>query len=49
MRWLDEAAVRMALLDGVPGAGPVRTLMADAETDEGQPVASGAAPSGGLQ
>ena len=48
MRWLDEAAVRVALLDGIPGAGPVRTLVADAEPQEGQTVASGAAPSGGL-
>jgi murein DD-endopeptidase MepM/ murein hydrolase activator NlpD len=49
MRWLDESAVRVALLDGVPGAGPVRTLVADAEAQEGQAVAAGAAPSGGLQ
>ena len=49
MRWLDEAAARVALLDGIPGAGPVRTLVVDAEAQEGQTVAAGAAPSGGLQ
>jgi murein DD-endopeptidase MepM/ murein hydrolase activator NlpD len=49
MRWLDEAAVRVALLDGIPGAGPVRSLVADAETQGGQTAAAGAAPSGGLQ
>ncbi len=49
MRWLDEAEVRVALLDGIPGAGPVRTLVVDAEIQDGQTVAAGAAPSGGLQ
>lgn len=32
-RWLDEKTVRVALLDLVPGAGPVRTAVADADID----------------
>ncbi|HSM59581.1 MAG TPA: M23 family metallopeptidase, partial [Longimicrobiales bacterium] len=32
-RWLDEMTVRVALLDLVPGAGPVRTAVADADVD----------------
>ncbi len=49
MRWIEESSVRVALLDGVPGAGPVRTLVVDAEAQGGQTVAAGGAPSGGLQ
>ena len=49
MRWLEESSVRVALLEGVPGAGPVRTAVADAETQGGQTVAAGGAPTGGLQ
>jgi murein DD-endopeptidase MepM/ murein hydrolase activator NlpD len=48
MRWLEESTVRVALLGGIPGAGPVRTLLADAEAAEvEEPLA--ATPSGGLQ
>ncbi|MEQ1856237.1 MAG: M23 family metallopeptidase [Longimicrobiales bacterium] len=46
MRWLEESSVRVALLEGVPSAGPVRTLLAEA------PTAGGSAPAastGGLQ
>ncbi|MFN0008571.1 MAG: M23 family metallopeptidase [Planctomycetota bacterium] len=32
MRWLEESSVRAALLDGIPSAGPVRTLLVDAES-----------------
>jgi len=49
MRWLDESTVRIALLDGIPEAGPVRTLLADAEATEAAQGALGATPSGGLQ
>jgi murein DD-endopeptidase MepM/ murein hydrolase activator NlpD len=45
MRWLEESSVRAALLDGIPSAGPVRTLLVDAE------AAAAPAPtsSGGIQ
>jgi murein DD-endopeptidase MepM/ murein hydrolase activator NlpD len=36
MRWMEESSVRVALLDGVPPAGPVRTLLADAEGIEAE-------------
>ena len=48
MRWLEESTVRVALLDGIPGAGPVRTLVADAEAAEAEGP-SVETPSGGLQ
>jgi murein DD-endopeptidase MepM/ murein hydrolase activator NlpD len=48
MRWLEESTVRVALLDGIPEAGPVRTLLADAEAAEAEGP-SAATPSGGLQ
>jgi murein DD-endopeptidase MepM/ murein hydrolase activator NlpD len=42
MRWVEESSVRVALLDGVPPAGPVRTLLAGAEVaDAGAATASG--------
>jgi murein DD-endopeptidase MepM/ murein hydrolase activator NlpD len=49
MRWIEESSVRVALLDGVPGAGPVRAMVVDAEAQGGQAVAAGGAPTGGLQ
>jgi murein DD-endopeptidase MepM/ murein hydrolase activator NlpD len=30
MRWLEESSVRVALLDGIAPAGPVRTMLVDA-------------------
>ena len=48
MRWLEESSVRVALLDGIPSAGPVRTLLADAAT-AGAAAPTGATPTGGLQ
>jgi murein DD-endopeptidase MepM/ murein hydrolase activator NlpD len=48
MRWLEESTVRVALLEGVPGAGPPRTMMAEASVPaEDAPPAT--APTGGLQ
>jgi murein DD-endopeptidase MepM/ murein hydrolase activator NlpD len=47
MRWLEESEVRVALLDGVPSAGPVRTLVAEAAPPDAP--APGATPTGGLQ
>ncbi len=46
MRWLEESSVRFAMLEGVPSAGPVRTLVADAATAGG---AAAAGSTGGLQ
>jgi len=48
MRWIDESSVRVALLDGIPSAGPVRTLLADAAT-AGDAARTGGTPTGGLQ
>ena len=31
IRWMEESSVRVALLDVIPGAGPVRTLLAGTE------------------
>ena len=45
MRWLDESSVRLALLDGIPEAGPVRTLVVDAA----EPAGSDPKPTGGQQ
>lgn len=47
MRWLEESSVRVALLDGLPSAGPVRTLVADAAAGNAAPTA--ATPTGRLQ
>jgi hypothetical protein len=30
MRWLEESGVRVALLNGIPPSGPVRTMLVDA-------------------
>jgi len=46
MRWLQEMNVRVALLESIPGAGPVRTLLADAQTQ--QPNGAAASASGGM-
>jgi murein DD-endopeptidase MepM/ murein hydrolase activator NlpD len=46
MRWLQEMNVRVALLESIPGAGPVRTLLADAQTQ--QPNGAEASASGGM-
>jgi len=33
LRWRDEMSVRVALLETIPGAGPVRDIVAQAQTD----------------
>jgi len=48
MRWIEESGVRVALLDGIPSAGPVRTLVADASAPD-PAAAAGATPTGGPQ
>ena len=48
MRWLEESSVRVALLEGVPSAGPPRTIMADATASDAS-AAPATAPTGGLQ
>jgi murein DD-endopeptidase MepM/ murein hydrolase activator NlpD len=46
LRWLDERDVRVALLETIPMSGPVRTLLAEARTED----ATGEAfTTGGLQ
>ncbi|MDZ7780164.1 MAG: M23 family metallopeptidase [Gemmatimonadota bacterium] len=35
MRWMDEMMARVALLEAIPGAGPVRTAALDVEEAEG--------------
>jgi murein DD-endopeptidase MepM/ murein hydrolase activator NlpD len=47
MRWLDEREVRVALLGTIPQAGPVRTILAEAQVAGGGAAAPAA--SGGLQ
>jgi len=47
MRWLEESSVRAALLDGIPGAGPVRTLLVDAEGAAPQGTATAASTGSG--
>ncbi|MDH3272425.1 MAG: M23 family metallopeptidase [Gemmatimonadota bacterium] len=45
MQWLEKRTVRMALLESIPGAGPVRTLVAEAQTPPPEnPIASGGQP-----
>ena len=45
MQWLEKRSVRLALLESIPGAGPVRTLVAEAETPRVDvPIASGGQP-----
>jgi murein DD-endopeptidase MepM/ murein hydrolase activator NlpD len=45
MQWLEARNVRLALLESIPGGGPVRTLVADARVGPVQgPVASGGQP-----
>lgn len=34
LRWMDEMVGRVALLESIPGGGPVRTAMADTEAEE---------------
>ncbi len=44
MRWQEERNVRVALLESIPEAGPVRTVLAEAQTAESAgdgPVSSG--------
>ncbi len=41
IRWLEEMDVRVALLESIPGGGPVRTLLAEAPL-EPQAVGGGA-------
>jgi murein DD-endopeptidase MepM/ murein hydrolase activator NlpD len=48
MRWLEESTVRVALLEGIPSAGPVRTMLADAGAPSAV-VPPATAPTGGLQ
>ncbi|MGE0159068.1 MAG: M23 family metallopeptidase [Gemmatimonadales bacterium] len=49
MRWLEESSVRVALLEGIPPAGPVRTLLVEAEEVDADDGAVTAATSGRLQ
>ena len=46
VRWMDEMMARVALLEAIPGAGPVRT--AEAETDERADEQRNAATAGAL-
>ena len=42
LRWLSEMTTRVSLLDAIPGAGPVRMLADDAESDQPQDQPGGA-------
>lgn len=51
LRWLDERNVRVALLESIPGGGPVRTLMVEGPAEDARtggppdgPAASGGQP-----
>jgi murein DD-endopeptidase MepM/ murein hydrolase activator NlpD len=50
MRWLEEMTVRAALLETIPGAGPVREFLAQARTP-GEPATTAGlgTPTGGQQ
>jgi murein DD-endopeptidase MepM/ murein hydrolase activator NlpD len=49
MRWREEASVRVALLENIPGAGPVRDFVAQASTEAPDQQEQAATPSGGQQ
>jgi murein DD-endopeptidase MepM/ murein hydrolase activator NlpD len=44
MRWLEESGVRVALLDGIPPAGPVRTLLVDAAPVDAEATTTATTP-----
>jgi murein DD-endopeptidase MepM/ murein hydrolase activator NlpD len=44
MKWMEKRNVRLALLESIPGGGPVRTLLAEASVPAEAPVASGGQP-----
>lgn len=45
MQWLEEMNVRVALLESIPGGGPVRTLLAEATVQQvDNPIPSGGLP-----
>jgi murein DD-endopeptidase MepM/ murein hydrolase activator NlpD len=47
IRWRDELSVRVALLETIPGAGPVRDFVVQARSEsETDPAAQAAAPTG---
>jgi len=48
-RWRDEMGVRVALLETIPGAGPVRDFVAQAEAGTTTREGRAETPSGGLQ
>ncbi|HSH76482.1 MAG TPA: M23 family metallopeptidase [Longimicrobiales bacterium] len=49
IRWLEERSVRVALLESIPEAGPVREFVAQARTQGDEVGSAPAAPSGGQQ
>jgi murein DD-endopeptidase MepM/ murein hydrolase activator NlpD len=49
LRWRDEMSARVALLETIPGAGPVRDFVAQARTEMRSEVDAAATPSGGQQ
>jgi murein DD-endopeptidase MepM/ murein hydrolase activator NlpD len=49
LRWRDEMSVRVALLETIPGAGPVRDFVAQAGTEADTEQELMATPSGGQQ
>jgi murein DD-endopeptidase MepM/ murein hydrolase activator NlpD len=44
MRWLEESGVRVALLDGIPPAGPVRTMLVDAAPVDAEATTTATTP-----
>ena len=42
LRWLSDMTTRVSLLNAIPGAGPVRVLVDDAESDQPQDQPGGA-------
>ena len=49
VRWRDEMSVRVALLETIPGAGPVRDFVTQARSDVEGELGQASTPSGGQQ
>ena len=49
LRWSDEVGVRVALLETIPGAGPVRDFVAQAPSESQTDADQAATPTGGQQ
>jgi murein DD-endopeptidase MepM/ murein hydrolase activator NlpD len=49
LRWGNELSVRVALLETIPGAGPVRDFVAQARSESPTDAEQAATPTGGLQ